>query len=250
MTANQINYAKQREEARHNLVAESISHRQATASEMQGTAALRQADTARASFNEQARHNREGESINWFQQMESRRHNQAQEAVQNREADTHVGQLSESIRHNKVSESQKTLELDNLKRYQEGQVEAALQSSRAAMIGANASQRSSQAALMNAAANQAQVGISSGVLSESIRNNRAQLAETSRHNIILETQGATANTIRGFEASTGRRNAETNKYNAITKRGDVIATNINTAFKTVSDNTSRLASSIIGGALR
>lgn len=86
MTANQINFAKHKEDSRHNRATEeaklrdiAIGERQAYASEMQArTASQRQA--------EDARHNRESERINWFSTLqttsEAQRHNREQEQIQ------------------------------------------------------------------------------------------------------------------------------------------------------------------------
>lgn len=59
MTANQIEYAKHLEAKRHNQASESAEKDKAQAQ-------LSQAQTAIYTANETARHNREGERINWF----------------------------------------------------------------------------------------------------------------------------------------------------------------------------------------
>lgn len=66
MTANQINYAKLKEDQRSHRANESIQIRQARAAEIQADASQQQALTAANAQRETARHNLEGEAINWF----------------------------------------------------------------------------------------------------------------------------------------------------------------------------------------
>lgn len=85
MTANQINYARTKEDRRHNLVTEEQKLRDIAIGERQALAAELQASTASKRQLEDARHNRESETINWFstrnQIAETQRHNREQEQV-------------------------------------------------------------------------------------------------------------------------------------------------------------------------
>lgn len=75
MTNNQVNYAKHREDVRHNVVSEIETNRSNVA---------RETETNRhnvVTTNEMERHNRETEQIGWSTHYENVRRNQAQEEI-------------------------------------------------------------------------------------------------------------------------------------------------------------------------
>lgn len=218
MTANQINYAKHREDVRHNRVSEIHEHRKIGISERAQT--------------ETERHNREGETINWFQSREAARHNVVSEsqfsdqlaetrrANQAREYETHrsnVAQesearrshlanealqgssLAESIRHNRIGETetarhnlasesynlsqltQRRRELEESARHNREQERISWYDASAAQIRAQASMRSAEAAIQQAGTRHLEVQNTYDMQSR-------QLVETSRHNREIEQQ--------------------------------------------------------------
>lgn len=86
MTANQINYARHKEDVRHNRQTELQKDRDLAIGERQAVASELQASTAARRQLEDARHNQETERVNWFstlqQTSETQRHNREQEQIQ------------------------------------------------------------------------------------------------------------------------------------------------------------------------
>lgn len=85
MTSNQIAYAKQREDARHNLQTEEVDRRNATVNERNAAVNERNAETNFLNYTEGARHNRETERIGYInayasQSMAAAAHRQASAA--------------------------------------------------------------------------------------------------------------------------------------------------------------------------
>lgn len=85
MTANQINFARHKEDSRHNRATEEAKLRDIAIGERQAYASELQAQTAAKRQLEDVRHNTESERINWFNTLqttsEARRHNQEQEQI-------------------------------------------------------------------------------------------------------------------------------------------------------------------------
>lgn len=221
MTANQINFAKQREEARHNLVSEGQKERDIAIGERTAAAAELQAQTASSRQIEDARHNQVGEQINWFSAIETGRHNLAGETIQSRLAGETVrhnraaesvqqGTLAESIRHNKIGEAQAARDVTTRERAQQetARHNVAQESIGRSQVGASYAQVQASQAQANAALQQAQVR--EGELAETIRKNSLTIAEQTRHNVAQEM-------IAGRQASTAQ-------YDAATRRRQLSAT--------------------------
>lgn len=122
MTANQIRYAEHKENVRHNKTSEGETKRHNVASEgigrTQASAAMSQAGASWAGVAESSRHNREQESINWFQtqnqgdywgQLGTAAISQAnssriQATSSARQADTAQKRQQEDVRHNTAVE--------------------------------------------------------------------------------------------------------------------------------------------------
>lgn len=106
MTANQINFARHREDVRHNIHTERQKERDLAIGEANAVTNAFSARTGRLTHEEAARHNREQESINWFDTQgrlaETTRHNQASEELGWYQ---HQTNLQETTRHNLASES-------------------------------------------------------------------------------------------------------------------------------------------------
>lgn len=242
MTANQINYAKHREDVRHNLRSEQQKDRDLAIGEKNAVTNAYSAETGRLSHYETARHNREQESINWFQSRETarhnvvsesqfatqlaetQRHNVASEQLQSRQTAVQESQLSESIRHNssveretsrhnKVSELLSAGDVTTKRKQQEESVRHNMRTEEQKSLELSNQRRyqdvTGQASLITAQAkleSARQQGIAneirSGELAENIRRNSLTLAETSRHNLRTEAIGVR-------EAATSRLNAET-----------------------------------------
>lgn len=96
MTANQINYWRQREEMRHNVASEGETSRHNKETEK---AAKSQINLGYAQLNETSRHNVASEQLSWANLNESKRHNVATETLT-------ANNLQEAKRHNLVAEQQ------------------------------------------------------------------------------------------------------------------------------------------------
>lgn len=208
MTANQINYAKHKEEVRHNLISERHEHQDVQTRRQQ-------ARTAQFTAQENQRHNQEQEAINWWSNRETQRHNQEQEATNWFNVRTVTG---ETERHNRQTE---LLQQQN----QESEMAYRRDSAWAQMIQASATGRANEIAAkqaqiqenraesermnaetnrMNATTRQNElaasisavrqnVGLGYAQISETTRHNQAQEAETSTHNRNVEHETQTNN---------------------------------------------------------
>lgn len=258
MTANQINFAKLKEDERSHRANEAINRQQAEAATSQAaTAAARASEDQRAhqateSINwfqaaETQRHNREGESVALANLMEAQRSNYVREEIQRRQlseqqranraqesfkaADVmnsiyQVQQsTAETARANRERERQKDLELrqqqeQNLRtsaiqaRSAEGTVLRGL----AAQEQAKAAAANVQVAAYNAETSRIATALRSDELAESIRKTNVQLAETTRHNQILENQGQQGIYQRSQEIGIAARNARSAEKNAGSNR--------------------------------
>lgn len=194
MTANQINYARVREDRRHNLISEKHEHEDVRTRRMTAGANVSQAETARLRQSEDARHNRMSERFNTeklnIESAETRRHNAATEDVQRFSA------LAESIykqskaqfesRQAAVSEREASV------RERQAAVSEREVSSRERMESVERSKAHSQYLAALASQEQAKVAgvraeTEKSQLAESIRHAQAVEHETSRHNMYDES---------------------------------------------------------------
>lgn len=214
MTANQISYARQREEARHNRVSERHEHRDVESRRISALAADSQAATASARLAEDTRHNQEGERINWFatqeEAQERRRHNMTTEGTELFKAQTDreskLGQLLVSQRQVATQERQATsrerevgvqerqLELNRRDTQSRAtQAYASLLGAQASGLNAQASMQQASAALKQAETAQMREFTNQSALSESIRHSKAVEMETARANRTKEQEVARHN---------------------------------------------------------
>lgn len=242
MTANQINYAKHREEKRHNVISEAQKERDLAIGEKNAVTSFFNAETSRLGQQETARANREKEAINWFQSRETARHNQAQEQYntdylyevsRHNQASEELGQsqLSESIRHNSISEqltSQQQAELarhnlaseeethrTNVRRENTEQQRVA-SSSYSSVISADAAKLNAETRVRELAEserhNRSQEAINYAQVSQSARQASAALQQAAN--------SAYANVIRNNELAAsiqryGAAQEETNRHNLV-----------------------------------
>lgn len=117
MTHNQIDFARLKEERRHNVAGEGETGRHNRASEAIGatsaSAAVSQASAAHRMASETARHNIETENINWYSAQNlaylqgAQAYNQYNMGMKaGSEVGVQAGQLSESERHNRATEAE------------------------------------------------------------------------------------------------------------------------------------------------
>lgn len=149
MTANQIAYNRHLEDKRNHLVLEQHSA-------MQAEAAKSQADTAAKRAEEEGRHNKATETINWWSAQEVQRHNLAGESLEQ-------GKLTETSRHNRASEQLAQKQFESTDRLNRAQ---------------------SEAVLRQAAVSERKVGVEESALAETIRHQTTVEAETRRYNDI------------------------------------------------------------------
>lgn len=254
MTANQINFANSKETKRHNLETERQKERDLAIGERTAWAAEQQAITAGARQREDARHNLESETINWFQTRgtlaETQRSNLANEEIKR---SYNQQSLAETSRHNFAIEGIQDLQArtsayasqvnaqaalrnaavnERHAAVSEGQLELSKQgvavdkyNASTARLNAQASQTSAAASYLGAQAAMSNAATRANELDETIRRNTISLAETQRHN---EAQEQTANkqattqargvVVQGIQARIAARNAATNERNAETNR--------------------------------
>lgn len=180
MTANQINYARQQEEKRHNIVSEGVERTKAGAQ-------VSQAQTARLSQQETARHNQQQESVNWFQAQEVQRHNIEQE-VYNRDV------VVEQRRHNQSTEAQAASQLAESFRHN---LEMEQESHRHNYEQEVLQDRQQQAQHASQAYG---LMLQDRSLSEQQRHNQAQEAETSRYNtLVAGLRGQEIENLRSYQ---------------------------------------------------
>lgn len=258
MTANQIAYAKQQEEARHNRELESLTRSQNVAAIESAVAAQRQARVAAQRQQEDARHNVVAEQINWFSASrgleETTRHNMASEAISRMQAES---QVTYQQRAAAVAERQAAVAEINAQS-QRISAQSALRTSiaqatsaTAAMRQAAVSERRAEIAQQEADIKQQQayiqkyqadiaarqVGVRQSELAESIRFHTISVAETQRHNVVGEQLQHAANVNAAYSttaqlrqaaaaesrARTEAKRAEISEYEAKTKRGSAYA---------------------------
>lgn len=242
MTANQIAYAKVREDQRHNVVTEGETGRHNLVTERQkdrdiaigeSTALSQrmQAETARDKQQEEVRHNFEQEGINWW-------------------SATHG--LSETQRHNQALEGVETFKAQSLAGLQSAQGEATLRQAAASETQAQASLRSASAAQTSAGAAY-QSALAASLNAET---RQKEQSESVRHNVASERIGTTQAAASEKQASAATRQATTaakrqsvdaavSQKNATSQRISSVASAVN-AGANVLDKVSGLAKSIIG----
>lgn len=222
MTANQIAYAKHLEDQRHNLVQEKHEHYSTRTARMAARAQRSQAGTAAARQREEARHNIEGERVNWWNAQEANRHNLASERLtQQQNVWEHAfkeSQAEASLRQAAVSERQ-----------------AAVSESNAETQRQLAATESSRVQLQHAY-NMGQLSARSAELGFSYAN----LSELTRHNVEQESVGRTNATSQRISANASQttaqaatrhakvaeRNASVNEQNAATNRKNATSSRI------------------------
>lgn len=106
MTANQIAYARHREDARHNRMTERAGFAQAKASMLQAQAAGTQAAAAKLRQSEELRHNQQTEAINWFVSEQTAQLQQAQRELAIRDAASHERQAEAAYRSSSAALAQ------------------------------------------------------------------------------------------------------------------------------------------------
>lgn len=173
MTNNQINYAKLKEDKRHNQMSEGIELHKAGSSRIQAL-------TNMHALGETATHNRATEQLGKDQLAESIRHNSAEET-------TKAGTLSESIRSNRVREGE--TERSNraneyLKKYD---IDT---NARIGSANAQANLTHAEAALRSAEASQSQAVTAAKAQENNYRVNLGKNVETNRHNLVTEAENA------------------------------------------------------------
>lgn len=181
MTANQIAYAKQQEEARHNRQTEGIQTHQAESQRIQ-------AQVAHNKQLEDARHNLEQEKVNWWSARETGRHNYEQEGVswfQAQNAAWNDAKKAEAtLRQAAASERNALINQQNADTLAYN-AESSRLSALAGQLGAQASFRQSTASLLNAA--------------ELTRHNMAYEDELNRSNVARELENTRSNQARERE---------------------------------------------------
>lgn len=155
MTANQINYARQREEVRHNIRTEHQKDRDLAIGERQAASAELQAQVASRRQSEDARHNLQTEAVNWF---------------------SAAGNLSETQRHNKELESINWFDTRSQDTYRRASASAQMQQAQAARTSAAASYLGAQASMEQAR-----------VAGTNAATRQSELAESIRHNYVMES---------------------------------------------------------------
>lgn len=198
MTANQINLAKVREEARHNRVSERHEHEDvasrrlsANASYLTAQAQDRNATTNWWAAKEQGRHNLETERVSAYSadalasfQLKQGEALLRQAAVAEREADTRVREALVKERQASVAER------DLANRYRS----SVAQQTQAEVAKQNTQIRRDELAA-SILANQRQVALGYSQLAESKRHAQAVESETMRANMATEGINATRNEI-------------------------------------------------------
>lgn len=218
MTANQIAYAKHREESRHNLVSERHEHQDVKSRRLTAEAAGRNA--LANSMN--AETNARNATTNWWAAQEQGRHNLETERISQYSADaTRAFQLQQGealLRQAAVSERQASVSEANSQSMAK-QAEAAVR--QAAIAAQNATTRENELAA-SIRANQRQVALGYAQLSENRRHNQAYESEISRSNRVSEINTRTSienqRLYNEAMARSAARNATTNRINASTNR--------------------------------
>lgn len=232
MTANQIAYAKLREDQRHNVVSEGQKDRDLAIGESTAVSQRIQAETASRRQSEDARHNFEQESIDWWKNQST---------------------IRETSRHNRQAEVTEIERVRSLAGLQQAQSRAALIQANASERQAAAQERSSMASQISASA--AQTSAAASYLASSIRG--LELQETSRHNVETESIGRTDATSKRITAQAAQSQASTasgklklesevNRKNATSQRISAVAQAVNAGARAVTA-VGGLAKSIVKG---
>lgn len=254
MTANQINYAKHREEGRHNRTLEEIEREKLVTAQHQADTQRYQARTAKRVAQEQERANRAREEYNWWSfgqtLSEQNRHNVEQENVSR-------SGLAETIRHNTVSETLAQQDYQSMAALRSQQGEASLMQAQASQRSAEANYRSATAALQQATVAGIRAETEKSQLAELIRHNSINEAELNRHNVASEaiSQYQAENADRSsraaaMQAQTARGELNLSRSQAGAKKFGIISEGVKDITQSVK-NVSGLAQSIIsviGGA--
>lgn len=211
MTANQINYARQQEDKRHNLRSENQKDRDLAIGERQAAASELQASTAARRQSEDARHNLQTEAVNWFSAQ---------------------GQLQETTRHNKELESINWFDTRSQAEYRSAEAVSSRIRAQAASTSASASMLGSQAALQQAA-----------VASVNAATRQSELAESIRHNQQQEAIGFEQATAASVSASAASTQADVSKSKASSEKFRNYASGVGSAASGIGS----LASSILKG---
>lgn len=286
MTANQINYAKLKEESRHNRVSERHEH--------QDVATRRyQASTAAFNAQETQRHNQEQERVNWWSARETQRHNQEQESANWFNIRTTT---AETERHNRQTEDIQSRDVESQSQFrrdtawaqlmqatQAGRAnEIAAQNAQTQKIRAESDRMNAETNRMNATTRQSELSASISAVRQNVGLGYSQLQESTRHNLAneLETRVHNRNTeheittnnwltrsedqrhnlasesVAQQNADTNAMNARTNRTNAATnrKQADIASRNATsnriTAVSKAFDsavNVARTAGNFVGG---
>lgn len=206
MTANQIAFARHKEESRHNRVSERHEHRSI---EQQG-----------ARYAEEARHNQETERVNWWSAQEQGRHNQATEATAQFSAnalrDFQINQSEALLRQAGVAERRADIDYADLANKYRTSVANARN---AATNERNAATREAELRQSIVATN-ASIGLGYSQLAEqtraaqareaeNYRSNVANLEELSRHNVATEEIGSTQAGAAETQAAASKSRART-----------------------------------------
>lgn len=170
MTANQINYARVLEDTRHNYETERQGRRNLRILKSQADSAARQATVAEQRAQEEARSNKAKEQVNWYNALETYRHNASTEDVAKFNAHITNERYTQEATHwqrmddisEKNAESQRISALANSM-----QAKAAQTSASASMVSAQASAKQAETA-------------------------RLRQIEDARHNATSEAQARTA----------------------------------------------------------
>lgn len=202
MTANQIAYAKHREEARHNRVSEAHEHRDVSSREQTAAANYWQAATASARATEEARHNK---------------------AVENQTAWFNRAQIGEQERANREKEQISWYSATSEDAYRRSTATSQMRQASVAERNATTQwmqlgneEMKARASLLQAQASHRQAKVREDELSETIAQNArylglqySQLAEAQRHN--LASEGITSSYNAGTLAESFRHNVESEK---------------------------------------
>lgn len=250
MTANQIAYAKHREDVRHNRVSERHEHRDVQSRELQAKSAWSQAGTAQIRAEEDARHNRETESAQWWMNRatitEQQRANQEKERISWYDAMSNDAyrRSTAQAQHRTVDVAERNaltawhkLGVDELNARTAAY--KAEQTARTADAQARANEIRSAELAETIRQNKAWLGFNYANLSETGRTHRANesiqsaynaavTAESRRHNVESE-KVATSQAISAAKqaaaatqnAYTNSRNASSNQQNANTREAEL-----------------------------
>lgn len=216
MTYNQIEYAKHQESRRHNQVVEAQGERDVASRAITAQAAQTQATVADRRQQEDSRHNRETEMINWF------------------------------------SANQDAIYKDRTGRAALTQAGAAVTSSTAALISASAAQsqaatREREADIRQQEADTKQYQAATERVESAGRNLERVFGtlETRRHNLVTESQGMSTIGI-------NQQRADTEQYKADTDRGRQRSQSfrdITAGYKNLTDTGASILKNALGGFL-